>query len=71
MLELTTEAVEGKQVECLAVIHVNNLEGSQELIGLLRERIACPEEIRTVAFTPGLSVHAGSGVVGLVILTAE
>jgi DegV family protein with EDD domain len=70
MLELTVEAVGGKQVERLAVIHVNNLEGAQELIGLLRARITCPEEIRIIPFTPGLSVHAGSGVVGLVILTA-
>ena len=71
MLELTVEAVDGKKVERIAVIYVNNLEGAAELDGLLRERIDCPAEIPAVAFTPGLSVHAGTGVVGLVVLTSE
>jgi DegV family protein with EDD domain len=69
MLELTVEAVAGKRIERLAVIHVNNAEGSSELIGLLRDRLDCPADIPVYSFTPGLSVHAGAGVVGLVLLT--
>lgn len=69
MLDLTVEAVAGKGIERLAVIHVNNPEGSSELIGLLRDRLDCPAEIPVYSFTPGLSVHAGAGVVGLVLLT--
>jgi DegV family protein with EDD domain len=71
MLELAIEAVDGKKVELLAVIHVNNLEGAAELESLLRERIGFLAEIPVVAFTPGLSVHAGAGMVGLVLLAAE
>ena len=71
MLNLTAEAVGGKSVEQLAVIHVNDLDGARELEKLLRETIQCPAEVLTLEFTPGLSVHAGSGVVGLVVLTAE
>jgi len=69
MLDLTVEAVAGKRIERLAVIHVNNPEGSSELIGLLRARLDCPADIPVFSFTPGLSVHAGAGVVGLVLLT--
>ncbi len=71
MLELTRKSVDGGQVERAAVIHVNNPEGAAELREQLRKTVACPTEIVTAAFTPGLSVHAGSGVVGLVVVRGE
>jgi DegV family protein with EDD domain len=71
MLDLTTETVTGKKIERLAVIHVNNPQGAADLIELLRKRFDCPAEILTAEFSAGLSVHAGTGVVGVVILAAE
>jgi DegV family protein with EDD domain len=71
MLELTSQAVSGKKIEKLILIHVNNPVGLVELEKLLRERIACPSDIPSTEFSTGLSVHAGSGVIGLVVLTAE
>ena len=70
MLALTEEALAGKAVERLAIIHVNNPQGAARLQAQVCERLACPTEIITAEFTPGLSVHAGSGVVGLVIQAA-
>lgn len=69
MLELTCASVGAKTIARAAVIHVNNLEGAKELEDRLRAVLPCPEEIITAEFTPGLSVHAGSGVVGVVVLT--
>jgi DegV family protein with EDD domain len=69
LLTLLGEAVQDKKIERLAVIHVNDLQGAAELEVLLRAAFACPEKIIVAEFTPGLSVHAGSGVVGVVVQT--
>jgi fatty acid-binding protein DegV len=69
ILELTCASVGAKTIARAAVIHVNNLEGAKELEDRLRAVLPCPEEIITAEFTPGLSVHSGSGVVGVVVLT--
>jgi fatty acid-binding protein DegV len=68
---LTRQSVGSKPVVKAAVIHVNNPVGAQELQVLLRETVPCPEQIITAQFTPGLSIHAGTGVVGVVLLTAK
>jgi len=69
LMTLLAAAVGDKKIERLAVIHVNDLQGAAEMETLLRARFACPEKIVVAEFTPGLSVHAGSGVVGVVIQT--
>jgi fatty acid-binding protein DegV len=53
------------------MIHVNHLQGAEELREQLCSVIPCPGSILTAEFTPGLSVHAGTGVVGVVVLTAK
>jgi DegV family protein with EDD domain len=68
LLELTDQALNGKGIERAALIHVNNLEGANQLRQQFCERHACPGEMITAEFTPGLSVHGGSGVVGLVVV---
>jgi hypothetical protein len=37
----------------------------------MKHQFQFPEEVLFTEFTPGLSVHAGSGVVGYFILTAR
>ncbi len=71
MLDLTRQSVDGAGVERAAIIHVNNPVGARELEKQLREAVPCPPEILIAEFTPGLSVHAGSGVVGLVVVTGK
>jgi DegV family protein with EDD domain len=71
MSELVRGALGEKSIERLAIIHVNDLERAREFERQLRNEFACPETILTVEFTPGLSVHAGSGVVGVVVLAGK
>lgn len=71
LLELVGSAVADKSVERAAIIHVNHTEGAQELETHLRSRFAYPEEILIADFTPGLAVHAGSGVVGVALVTGK
>jgi DegV family protein with EDD domain len=69
MLELVRQSAEGRAIEQIAIIHVNNEAGGRELQAEVCSRLACPGQPILAAFTPGLSVHAGTGVVGVVILT--
>jgi DegV family protein with EDD domain len=66
IIELTRIALNGKAIERAAIIHVNNLDGARALQEQLCAVVPCPESIIIAEFTPGLSVHAGSGVVGIV-----
>jgi len=69
MLELVRQSAAGCAIEQVAIIHVNNEAGGRELQAQLCSSLACPGQPVLAAFTPGLSVHAGTGVVGVVILT--
>lgn len=71
IIDLTSQAVEGKTVERAAIIHVNNLAGAQSLRDQLCKVIPCPQQVIIAEFTAGLSVHAGSGVVGIVTVTGS
>lgn len=71
MLEVLSQSLDGNLIERLAVIHVNNPKGAEELEKDLRAVLPCPASIIHVEFTPGLSVHAGNGVVGLVALAGQ
>ncbi len=68
LLELTQASLDGKAIERAAIIHINDAQGAEELREQLCNRMPCPDSILTAEFTPGLSVHAGSGVVGVVIV---
>jgi DegV family protein with EDD domain len=70
VVELTKETMQGKRIEQIAIIHTNNVKGAKLLEENLRSAIECPEEITIAEFTPGLSVHAGAGFVGVVVLEA-
>jgi DegV family protein with EDD domain len=68
VLTLASLAVDGKPLERAAVIHVNDLAGANQLKEQLSAALPCPPEILIAEFTPGLSVHAGTGVTGLVVV---
>lgn len=69
MFELIHASLDGRGIARAAVIHVNYLDGALELAQQLRTEQPGPLEIIAAEFTPGLSVHSGSGVAGLVILS--
>lgn len=70
-LELVKAAAGEKGVERMAVLHVNAADWAREFEGQLRLALPCPETILTAEFTPGLSVHAGTGVVGVALVTGK
>ncbi len=53
------------------MIHVNNLNGVEHLGEMLSEIFPLPENPIIAEFTPGLSVHTGTGVIGFVIITKD
>ncbi len=71
LIELFLNAVQGKKIEKLAMVHVNNRIGAENLLKQIQNHSQLPDDILHAEFTPGLSVHAGSGVVGFVIVTSN
>lgn len=69
LVELVSAAVAGKKVTRLAMIHVCDEAGAREMHKHLCAALNCPVEPLYVEFNPGLSVHAGSGLVGVVFVT--
>lgn len=69
LIELAAESTAGKKVEQVGMIHVNNLEGVQSLFESLKEELGFDLDPVYTDFTPGLSVHTGSGVIAYVLVT--
>lgn len=68
MLELVHTSLNGHPIARASVIHACNLEGATDLQNILRSSSGCPEDVIIAPFTAGLSVHAGAGLVGIVII---
>lgn len=69
LVNLLVKASEGKTIERIGFYHINNLEELKILEARLREKLDLPEDVLYVEFTPGLSVHAGPGMIGAFILS--
>ncbi|MCX6055897.1 MAG: DegV family protein [Chloroflexi bacterium] len=71
LVELIVQAVDGKPIERICIIHVLNPEDARVLESELQKKLTLPESISTEDFGPGLSVHTGSGMIGAIILTGK
>lgn len=71
VVELTVGSLGGRPIERMGIIHVNAPEKAREFETLLRAQLTFPAEVITAEFTPGLSIHSGTGVVGVVVATAK
>jgi DegV family protein with EDD domain len=71
VVELAENAAAGKQIERMALLHVNALDAAKRFEVELRSALPCPKECLYVELTPGLSVHAGAGLVGTAFVTAK
>ncbi|HOU13339.1 MAG TPA: DegV family protein [Anaerolineae bacterium] len=71
VVELTVGSLGGRPIERVGIIHVNAPEKAREFETLLRVQLTFPAEIITAEFTPGLSIHSGTGVVGVVVVAAK
>jgi len=71
LIELTKTSLKEKKATEMAILHVNAIQDAQVFEELLREELECPEHILVANFTAGLSVHTGSGMIGVVAVAGE
>ncbi|MCL5995028.1 MAG: DegV family protein [Chloroflexi bacterium] len=71
LVELSTSTASNKRIERMALLHVNAREAACLFQEQLCASLPCPGSVMVVELTPGLSVHAGSGVVGVAFETGE
>jgi fatty acid-binding protein DegV len=69
LFDLVGIACQGKVIERVAIIHVNNPEEALKFKETISQSLNYTGPVIIAPFTPGLSVHAGAGVVGVVIMT--
>jgi DegV family protein with EDD domain len=66
VVELVAQSAGGHSFERMAIVHVNALSEAKQFETILRASLPCPETILYGELTPGLSVHSGAGLVGVV-----
>ena len=71
LVQLLEKSVKDKEIVKAGIVHVNNLEDAKLLESRLRADLPMPAEILIAEFTPGLSVHGGTGLVAAVLVTKE
>lgn len=71
LVDIAVEKAKDTKIIQLGLFHVNNVDGVMELYEDLAKVLPLPEEYLLEEFTPGLSVHAGSGVIGYVLVTED
>ena len=71
LVQLLEKSVAGKRIVKAGIVHVNNLEDAAALESRLRADLPMPAEILVAEFTPGLSVHGGTGLIAAVLVTSD
>jgi DegV family protein with EDD domain len=70
-IEVTAEADAGCAIERMAIIHVKADEDAHKFEKLVQAAMKCPQDIMYAEMNPGLSIHSGAGLVGVVFVTKE
>ena len=68
LIELVEEVTTGKAIQQMGIVHVAVEDEAREFQTMLCDRIECPPSIIMAELTPGLSVHAGAGLVGVALV---
>ena len=71
VIALSIEAAGSRGMEQLAILHVNAPLAAGQFELKVRAALPCPPEIPHVEMTPGLSIHTGPGLVGIVLVTGK
>ena len=70
-IDLTAQAVGDREIERLSVMHVNVPEDAQRFQAQVLEALPYDGEVIVTEMNPGLSVHSGAGIVGVVIVAGS
>ena len=68
MIELVKADVGGHAIKRAAILHVLADDPARQFEEMLRVEMDCPTEMPRVEINPGLSVHTGAGLVGVVLV---
>lgn len=71
VIELAAEASAGKGIERMAIVHVNAPLAARQFEQQARAALPCPPDILIAELTPGLSAHAGAGLVGVALVRRQ
>lgn len=71
LVQLLEKSVANKSIVKAGIVHVNNPEDASLLESRLRDVLPMPEKLIVAEFTPGLSVHGGSGLIAAVLVTTN
>jgi DegV family protein with EDD domain len=71
VIELASQAADGKSIERMAILHICALEQAREFEAQLVTRMPVSGNILYTEMSAGLSVHAGAGLVGVVFVVAD
>ncbi len=70
-IELTAEAMGGRPIERMAIIHVAVPDEARLFQEQLCATLTCPEQVLLCDLGAGLSVHSGRGLVGVVVVAGR
>ena len=65
-IDLMAVALDGRPAARMAIVHIAAPDEARQFEAQLRASLPCSEEMLVAEMTPGLSVHAGAGLVGVV-----
>jgi DegV family protein with EDD domain len=68
VVELAVEAAAGRKIERMALLHASASDAARDFEPMIRQALPC-SNLMYASMNPGLSIHTGTGLVGVVFTT--